>query len=401
MTSNGKPSGSDTVPFDVVDRAVEALVQNTRTTGLPAGLAKRAIALQTAGDETVRPEPTVHIRVPVRSRRLPRFAYIALSLGLLAAMGALAVGYLGRPAPAFAEIVQNIRRAVTVSYTKRDGRGGTVRVVEHGSVVRSEHDDGTVLIVHYGMGKLVELNTQAKTAVVGSVDRDLLPDIGSLLSFCRGKLTAQDGTLAGHGKIGEIDAEQYTSVRDGMAFHIWVNPATRLPLKMEIKGPEWLAAKHRFTNTFEDFNWSPQVDPAAMRVEVPAGYRQETSESIEIGVMTQDKLAALLRQGTRVSDFLRLHAEACGGRFPDKLDRLELDFQGNGQQLRKFQAQLETTWKAMLDFRSALDLTGEQLHYAGQGRTLRDGKGIIAWWKTGKERWVAVYDDLSIKAVGQ
>ena len=399
MTSNGKPTENDTVPFDIVDRAVEALVQSTRTTGMPAGLAERAIALQTAASATVLPEPTAQVRVPAWSWRLPRFVPIAASLGLLAVIGALAIGYLGRPTPAFAEIVQNIRRAVSVSYTKRDGRGGTVRVVEHGSVVRSEHDDGTILIVNYGTGKSVELNTKAKTAVLGTVSREAVPDVEGFLSFCRERLNIQDGTLVRRAKIGGLDAEEYTSVSDGLSLTMWVNPATRLPLKVEIKGPEWLAAKHRFTNTFEDFDWNPQVDPAAMVVAVPPGYREEKSQWVDFDVMTKDKLAALLRQGTNVSNYLRLHADAFGGRFPDKLDRLDLDFQGDGQQLKKFQTQLETSWKAMLDFRSALDLTGETLHYVGQGRTLKDGKGIIAWWKTGKERCVAIDDDLSIKEV--
>ena len=399
MISNGKPTGSDTVPFDVVDRAVEALVQRSRTTGMPAGVAERAIALQTAASATVLPEPTAQIRVPAWSWRLPRFVPIAASLGLLAVIGALAIGYLGRPTPAFAEIVQNIRRAVSVSYTKRDGRGGTVRVVEHGSVVRSEHDDGTVLIVNYGTGKLVELNTKAKTAVLGTVSREAGPDVEGFLSFCRERLNIQDGALVRSAKIGGLDAEEYTSVSDGLSLTMWVNPATHLPLKVEIKGPEWLAAKHRFTTTFEDFDWSPQVDPAAMVVTVPPGYREEKSQWVDFDVMTKDKLAALLRQGTNVSEFLRLHAEAFGGRFPDKLDRLELDFQGDGQQLKKFQTQLETTWKAMLDFRSALDFAGRKLHYLGQGRTFRDGKGIIVWWQTGEGRCVAVFDDLSIKEV--
>jgi hypothetical protein len=400
MTS-GKPAANDTVPFDVVDRAVEALLQSTRTTSVPTGLAERAIALQAADSATVLPEPAAQVRVPARSWRLPRLVSIAASLGLLAVMGALAVGYLGRPTSAFAEVVDTLRRAVTVSYTKHDRRGGTARVVEHGSVLRTEHDDGTISILNYGTGKAVELNPKEKTAVLGTVDPDAMPDIGSLLSFCREKLNAQDGKLVGRARIGEIDAEQYTSVRDGMAFQIWVNPATRLPLKMEIKGPEWLAAKHRFTNTFEDFDWSPQVNPAAMRVEVPADYREETSQSIEIGVMTKDKLAALLRQRTNMSDFLRLHVDTFGGRFPDKLDRLDLDFQGDGQQLKKFQTQLETTWKAMLDFRSALDFAGRKLHYLGQGRMFRDGKGIVVWWPTCEGRCVAVYDDLSIKEVNE
>ena len=146
-------------------------------------------------------------------------------------------------------------------------------------------------------------------------------------------------------------------------------------------------------------DWNPQVDPAAMVVAVPPGYREEKSQWVDFDVMTKDKLAALLRQRTNVSNYLRLHADAFGGRFPDKLDRLDLDFRGNGQQLKKFQTQLETSWKAMLDFCSALDFAGRKLHYLGQGRTFRDGKGIIVWWQTGEDRCVAIYDDLSIKEV--
>lgn len=100
-----------------------------------------------------------------------------------------------------------------------------------------------------------------------------------------------------------------------------------------------------------------------------------------------------------MTDYLKIHADAFGGRFPDNLDRLELDFQEEGQQLKKFQPQLEATWKAMLGFQSALDLIGEPLRYVGQGRTRKDGKGIIAWWKTVKDRCAAVFDDLSLKEV--
>lgn len=81
MTSNDRPTGNAPSPST---SSIEPLVRSTRTTGLPPGLAQRAIALQTADRVTSRPQSTARSRVAAWSWRLPRFVPIAASLGLLA-----------------------------------------------------------------------------------------------------------------------------------------------------------------------------------------------------------------------------------------------------------------------------------------------------------------------------
>lgn len=404
------PSGGD-----IVAHAVSTL-QDHRIPALPADLCSRtaALAQDAAAGLAVQPHPQ---KRPERGLR-----WSVTALATAAAIAAVAIGMVDvwptitGPRSATAQVVETIRRAVAVRFTRQTA-GSRVRVLEDGAIVREEHPDGTVMIMDYTQGRLLQLDPATKQAVQGTMSGSDIPEGQSVLALFRERITAADGAFVGRVSLGTMEADEYRfSSADGdAAVTVWVATESHLPLKAMVQGPEWLPARETI---FAEFDWNPTFASGQMTLAVPSGYTLDTLQTIDIAMTTfaeqRRACTAALACGTCLTEFLATYADCFQGRFPDGLDAESVkikgwelmrprpeDIQRHGEQALPMRVEdVSLKWERLLSLTSALQSLGRKMHYLGKGRSRGDGKGPLAWWQTfAGSTCIVVADDLSISEV--
>jgi hypothetical protein len=407
---HASPSGGDIVDLAIAD------LHDHRIPALSADLCTRtaALARDAAACQAVQPHPQE------RPRRGLRRSVTALATA--AAIAAAAVGMVDvwptitGTRSATAQVVETIRRAVAVRFTKQMA-GSRVRVLEDGGVVREEHPDGTVMIMDYTQRRLLQLDPVTKEAIQGTMSGSDLPEGQSVLALFRDRITAADGAFVGRVSLGDMEAHEYRFSLDDSdaAVTVWVTPESSLPLKAMVQGPEWLPVRETI---FAEFDWNPTFEAGQMTLDVPSGYTIDTLQTIDRAMTTfaeqRRACTAALACGTCLTEFLAIYADCFQGRFPDGLDAESVkikgwelmrlrpeDIQRHGEQaLPRRVEDVSQKWERLLSLTSSLQSLGREMHYLGKGRSRGDGKGPLAWWQTfDGTTCIVVADDLSISEV--
>lgn len=204
------------------------------------------------------------------------------------------------------------------------------------------------------------------------------------------RLTEVDAKLVGEKAIGGIQARGYLVNNLGMEMTIWIDPATRLPVRLEssnrIQGQEY-----RFTAS--DFRIDPEIDDALFRTDPPAGYavRKGESDAMEMDDKT------FLNPEKAAESFLRNFAAKTGGTFPKRLDDVsEFDQKfpknkvgelPNPESLRAF--------LSLTRFMMATQNLKGGYSYKSEGVKLGDADKILFWYRPeGATLYRAIYGDL-------
>lgn len=323
---------------------------------------------------------------------------IALTLALLVGVGVAAtLSGLLQPTSAFAAAVEQVRRMSVVRFVAEVNHAGTVsrftQIQTAAGVTRLE-GDGRVMFVDSRAGKTVTLFPDERKAFVGETEAEDRPD--SDMFECFEAIAPNDGRPQGGERVDGIDTEVFKVTQGGSTQTFWINPATRLPVRMT----------HRFdmsdgamTITMMDFEWDPVVDPALLVVAVPEGYARS---DINQAARAAEQPAAADKVATAVVDFLRLCSEADAGRLPDDLSRATVTAIANRLAADpKFADKTDRLGAAagvLFGVQVGLGMTGGKLHYLGKGRRANDGKGIVAWYTVG-ETTTAINDDFSTRII--
>ena len=302
-----------------------------------------------------------------------------------------------REASAFAEVAQKLRAAHTLSYRTTTESPGlmktpmTMRLLfKEPSMMRGEVDGGTVSITDGSQGKLLILDPTSKTALLleGKAAPAQLGPAATLTERLR-QLADGDAQPVGAKAIGNIQARGYLVKKLGMEMTVWVNPATRLPVRIEssdrIQGKEIRA-------TSSDFQIDPDLDDALFRLDVPPGYTLNKAVSNLMGM--DDK--AFLNPEKAAEDLLRNFAGKTGGAFPKRLD----DFTEIDQMFPKKKGALPdpegfslalSLWRFMMATRQLKGGFG----YRSEGVKLGDVDKILFWYRPeGEAKYRALYGDL-------
>ena len=241
---------------------------------------------------------------------------------LVAAGGWLYFAVLpSREATAFAEVAQKLHDAHTLTYRTTTESPGllktpmTIRLLfKEPSLMRGEVDGGAVSITDGSQGKLLILDPKSKTALLleGKSSPAQLGPAATLTERLR-QLTEGDAQPVGEKAIGNIQARGYRVKKLGMEMTVWVNPASRLPVRIEstdrIQGKEIRA-------TSTDFQIDPELDDALFRLDVPPGYTLNKTVSNLMGMDHK----TFLNIEKAAEDLLRKFAEKTHGTFPKGLD---------------------------------------------------------------------------------
>ena len=303
-------------PDDPLDHAEEAL----RRTLIPDGPSEETIDRTLAALNA----KTISSDTPFL-RRTTTMSGLKIAAAVLVAAGGVLYFALAPPAKAttaFAEMAQKLRNAHTLSH-RMSIESPDLKMAFKGryffkepKLMRNEMDGSLVTILDGTRAKQLILDPAAKSALLieskAPEPAAGQPAATGLIESLR-QLTEGDAKPAGEKVIETVRARGYLVNKLGVEMTIWVDPGTRLPLRIECldhsQGKE-------IRMTLTDFQIDPVLDDALFSMDLPAGYALRKEESNLLGM--DDK--TFLDPEKAASDLLRLFAEKAGGAFPKRLD---------------------------------------------------------------------------------
>ena len=384
-------------PDDPLARAAAAL----RGAPVPDGPPDATIARTLAALRTAAAGPDV----TPRSRRTTMIAALKIAAAALVAVGGLSY-FVGSPpvgAPAaFAAVAQKLRDARTLAYrltVRPPGRKDPMTLryfIKEPGLVRAEAEPpaGPVTVMDLPHGKLLVLNAAAKTAVLME-GKLFQAQPGAPADFAAGMterlraLAGKPGEPAGKEAIGGVEAQGFRVKEPGQELLVWVDPRTRLPLRIEVTTR---LAGQEVRGTLSEIALDPPLDDALFRLEPPAGYTlQKLPASLQFGT-PEDALVRLLRA----------FAEKSGGTFPQRLD----DFEAYGKVFQDEPKAKGGPDPKLIQFvqdtvRVTLFLRERKGYgYKPEGVKLGDADAILFWSRPeGSEKYRAVFGDLHVAEV--
>jgi hypothetical protein len=406
-----------------LDRAIEATRRLTAAPHVPPHVVARARNLAASGHTAPRPvEPVATSRAaPLRSGRSRRaLLQVALTLALLVGVGvAASLSGLLKPTSAFAAAVEQVRKMSVVRFVSEVNYAGSVsrftQIQTAAGITRLEMGgDAGVALVDSRAGTMVHLVPAERKAFVSQTGGPDRPDQD--LFKCFEAIPPSAGQPQGRERVDGIDTEVFKVTQGGSTQTFWINPATRLPVRMT---QQFDMSGSLMTITMKDFEWDPEVDPALLVVAVPEGYARsdlnpaapaaekpdaadETAAGINPAGEAAKKPVEADKITAGVADFLRLCSEVDAGRLPDDLSRATVTAIANRLAANpKFADKTDRLGAAagsLFGVQIGLGMTGEKLHYLGKNRRANDGKGIVAWYTVGKTT-TAINDDFSTRTI--
>jgi outer membrane lipoprotein-sorting protein len=383
-------------PDDPLARAESAL----RRTAVSEGPSEETIA-RTLAALRAKVEPNI---TPFPKRRTMLTTMKIAAAVLMTAGGLLyfAVAPTAEATVVFAEAAQKLRNAHTLTYLMTRESPDLKRpmstrfLFKEPGRFRSEQDGGIVGIGDDSRGKLLILDPAAKTALLVEANAPKAPPdpataVG-LMERLR-KLTEDDAKPVGETAIGGVQARGYLVKKFGTEMTVWVDPGTRLPLRVEssnhIQGKE-------FRITLTDFQIDPEVDDALFRMEPPPGYALRKAESDLLGM---DEKTFLNPEKAAVA-LLRVFAEKTGGKFPKRLDDLS-EFDEVFPRKQKVgelpDAEMLRVVQSISRFMMASRTLNGGFGYKSDGVKLGDADRILFWYRPqGATQYRAVYGDLHV-----
>ena len=336
------------------------------------------------------------------SRRNLMKTSIKIAAAALVAAGGLiyfAVAPPVKATAAFAEMAQKLSKAHTLSY-RTSTEGPDMKEPFKGrcffkepNLTRTEMDNESVVIMDGSQGKQLILDPTAKSALLleGKADAPRAADGGAGLIEHLRQMTEGDAKPVGEKNIGEVRARGYLVNKLGTEMTIWVDPGTRMPLRMELVGR---FQGKEFRSVACDFQVDVALDDALFKLEPPAGYALRKEESKIIGMDEK----TFLNPEQAVADLLRIFAEKTGGTFPKRLDEPEEFRKMMPQQVQKTAIPDSETLRmiqALTRFMIATQSLKEKFGYTPDGVKLGDADKILFWYRPdGGKSYRAIFGDL-------
>jgi outer membrane lipoprotein-sorting protein len=315
--------------------------------------------------------------------------------------------------PVMADVLRQIRdvKAVTFKVTTRINVPGAppqqvtadVLLTEAGLMRQTTAQPAeTVTVIDLHQGKaltLIPAQKQAVTIELANLDPSQLPP--NALDDLK-KLDPKDATPVGEKEIDGRMFSGFKAKKDGQEMTIWVDPGTRLPVRMEVTMNTPVMPAVEVTMT--DFVWNAKVDPSQLSLTAPPDYKVMPLHMNMAPAAEKD-----------LTDSLRAIAGLNDGAFPNSLDlaglsevmkRLKASLpagaDGPGPDARALQEKASQAmltvgrgWMFMGDPKN-----GSDFHYAGKGVKLGAKGRAVMWYKPkGSEAYRVIDADLTVRDV--
>lgn len=390
----------DMTPDDPLARAEAAL----RASPVPSGPSEESLARALAVARAAEGRPGA---VPWTRRNI---MISTLKIAAAALIGAGGLLYIARPpkatarATAIEEVAQKLHDARTIVYrssTTVEGAPPNMNPMKMRLFFRAPSQSrmemdvagaAPVTILDGTSHRMVILDAAKKSAMVMENVNPPQDFAAQTVERLR-NLPAKDARPVGRERIGGVEAEGYRVEERGMPLVAWIDPATRLPLRIDIEAK---VAGKEVRGTMTDFQLDPPLDDSLFRADPPAGYAVQTMNG---GLVFDKPEAAVVR-------VLRSVAERTGGTFPAKLDdvdaykALESAFPKPKAGERPSAATADPkTMELAMALGRVLGLRHEVKGYGykADGVKLGDAGKIVFWYRPeGSDKYRAVYGDLHV-----
>lgn len=316
----------------------------------------------------------------------------AAAVILVVGLGTIVAAWLFRPAMAFAEAARKIRDAQTLAYrttTQIAGQPGPLKtrvLFKAPALMRSETvPDGPVTVFDAARNRTLVLDPASKSALLmegpAPADGHAADMVAKEVEGLR-KLVERKGEFVGRRRIGAIDADGFRVLQREQELVVWVDPAAKVPLRVDLKSR---INDIEITGSLDDFQIDPGLDDRLFRFEPPAGYSLTKGEN------------AGMSDEAAIVDMLRTYAEHAEETFPPRLD----DWVGYARRLpeRKGSGALDPN-----SIRLAQTIARVQIFllerkggfgYRPEGVKLGDASKILVWFRPkGSSGYRAIFGDL-------
>jgi hypothetical protein len=287
---------------DVLDRALAALRDAPLAQGpSPELVASTVEALQSlTGPQAVRIQKRRQLMF-----RLVRYSGVAAAAVFIAGVAGWLFLLDRTAAPAFADVVQNVKNARSVTfvtemptilqgskrgvlhqkfYIQGDGYRMELPGAQEGAVVPADAPPNfMVLIVDTKLKKALQLDYAGKTAKTLAPEEKMWQDMARSLADPikqLRQLKEKDAEKIGEEELGGVKTHVYrlhrTDIFMGMMIDkdetakLWVDAKSGLPVRLAIGDPQ---DKDKQYLVFKDFRWNEPLDPELFKLEVPKGFK--------------------------------------------------------------------------------------------------------------------------------
>jgi outer membrane lipoprotein-sorting protein len=397
----------DGPPADVLDRTLRALGVAAVVEATPAEPVAPALG---APRMTLHPNNSERSAIPMK--RLLRYA-AAAAIAVVAAGLVLWAALQYGSRPVMADVLRQIRdvKAVTFKVTTKINVPGAppqevtadVLLTESGQMRQTTAQPAeTITVMDMHQGKALTLIPSQKQAVIielANMDPSQLPP--NALEDLK-KLDPKDATPVGEKEINGRMFSGFKAKKDGQDMTIWVDPGTRLPVRMELtmNTPVMPAVEVVMT----DFVWNAKLDPSQLSLTAPPDYKVMPLHMNMAPAAEKD-----------LTESLHAIAGLNGGVFPNSMDldglagvmkgvkdRLPAGAGEDAPDARAFQ---EKASQAMLTVGRAWMFMGDakngsDFRYAGKGVKFGTKGRAVLWYKPkGSEAYRVIDADLSVRDV--
>jgi outer membrane lipoprotein-sorting protein len=380
-------------PDDVLKQAIAAIENAPALPGPPPELVNATLATLHDSDP-----PTIPSHPVVSRSLLMKSLAATCCLLLVAGVAVLIMTAIQPSSMAFADAVEQLRSARTLSYTRLitvEGKPDPIKTRElfaEDGRHRSEHESGVTTIFDSSSRIRLTLIEATKTALVRRpVDdnRDHLKRHFVEWLETLKKLGDQPDKKLGEKTVDGRRAVGFVATQGNRTFTIWVDAKTNQIVRIEYDSPiEGPVQQIVMTG----FQFNQPLDESLFSFDVPDGYTVQEQRSVPKVPGGEESVVEALRGYTKLS----------GGQFPASISdwgEWAVLFSKNTDNGRPT---AEAT-RVMSHLGSILPfltrMTKDDYEYLGKGKTLADTDAVVFWYKTKDGTYRAVYGDLTVKAV--
>jgi Predicted periplasmic protein (DUF2092) len=332
-----------------------------------------------------------------RLSTMPTFVRFAAAILLAAGIIGIPTVFTtnpGGPGVVFADVIEQIRAARTVSYTMRvgdDPKPFHVFNMEPG-LSRTEYP-GLVSIFDRVRGKNLVLNTAGKLANIFEMKpEDQAGPGGNEIDHLRNFRGKPDADL-GEKMIDGRPTRGFRFSEGGWNNVVWVDTKTNLPVRMENKTT--LNAEGAKTIVLTDFVFDAPLDAALFSMTPPEGYTTHTTAVAKPAAAPVEK---------DLVDLFAEYAKSSGGRFPNDLQMPSLlDVLKDIKVTKTGFDDVTTAWIAKVGKGVGLVWAmppDAGALYTGKGVELGQAdKAIFRYKPQGSKTYRVIYGDLTVKDV--
>ncbi len=341
-------------------------------------------------------------REEARSPRMRWLKAVTIPTAALVLLAAGLVYWIGGRGVAFADVIEHVRSARTLTYNL------TVQLDEKPAVtvptmrmepgrIRQIMPGGGIMIMDMAQGKSLVLDPNEKKAILMRITGQ--PQMTDQMSggFIEELRNLRDGSeeMLGKQEINGQDAVGFQVHNGDLNWTIWADAQTGLPIHIQIQMEGGMFGEG--TATMTDFKFDVDLDESLFSLTPPEGYTLEEMQ-VDASEPSENDLIEALRFVADIMD---------DGAFPP-----EFTIQGMSEVMKRIgglasndeekKAVLRAlTVKAMRAFMFAHKMTADNdWHYVGKDVKLGEAQKPVCWWLPGgSDTYRIIYGDLSIRDI--